>query len=119
MLLSVGALAMTLLVPTIGVLFSIFALVVSVRSTIKQRRSRSPIGTSVVGIVLSAVALVLAIAVTAVQLYFGSELSAYSECKKGAGTVSSEQQCVDQLKHAMESRLPFLNPGELQFPFVP
>jgi hypothetical protein len=107
LLLSLGALAMTLLVPVIGIVFGVFALAVSVRSR------------SVAGIVISVVSLLLAAAVTATQLYFSTELSAYYECKKGAGTVSAEQQCLTRLERAMEAKLPFIGPGRLHFPFAP
>jgi Chain length determinant protein len=107
LLLSLGALALTLLLPVIGLVFGIFTLVVSARSK------------AVVGIVVSTVVVMMAVGMTATQFYFGDELSAYNECKKGAGTVSAQQECVDGLERAMEAKLPFLAPGELRFPFAP
>jgi hypothetical protein len=53
------------------------------------------------------------------QTYFGSELTAYDECIKGAGTTTAQQVCVSHLEKAMESKLPFVPPGTFRLPFSP
>ncbi len=106
-LLSFGALVMTLLLPVIGLVFGILTMIVSARTK------------AVAGIVVSTAVLLLAPATLVFQLYFGDELSAYTDCKMGAVTITAQQTCVDRLERAMEAKLPFLHPGELDFPFAP
>ncbi|GAA2885006.1 hypothetical protein GCM10010517_48580 [Streptosporangium fragile] len=117
--LAFAAVVMTLMLPVAGLVMSIFALVASIRAIPALRSVPKPIGTAVAGIVLSAGALLVSAAVTALQFYFGDELSAYTECNRGAGTVASQNECVEQLERAMEKKMPFVQPGQVQFPFPP
>ncbi|GIH89553.1 hypothetical protein ACFFMN_13845 [Planobispora siamensis] len=114
-----AAIVLTLMLPVAGLFMAIFALVVSIRAVPALKSAAKPVTTAVVGIVISSLALLVAIGVTAMQFYFSDELAAYAECKIGAGTVTAQNECVDQLERAMEKRFPFLQPGELQFPFPP
>ncbi|GAA0832778.1 hypothetical protein ACFQVD_24945 [Streptosporangium amethystogenes subsp. fukuiense] len=117
--LAVTAVVMTLVLPLAGVVMAIFALVTSIRAIPALRSIPKPVGTAVAGIVLSAGALLVSTGVTAMQFYFGDELAAYTECGKGAGTVSAQNECVERLERAMEKKMPFVQPGQLQFPFPP
>ncbi|MEU3163495.1 hypothetical protein [Streptosporangium sp. NPDC006930] len=117
--LAVAAAVMTLLLPLAGIVMAIFALATSIRAIRTLRAIPKPAGTAVVGVVLSATALLISIAVTSLQFYFGDELAAYTECGRGAGTVTAQNECVEQLERAMEKKLPFLEPGQVRFPFPP
>ncbi|MEU8200264.1 hypothetical protein [Streptosporangium sp. NPDC049046] len=117
--LAVAAAVMTLLLPLAGIVMAIFALATSIRAIRTLRAIPKPAGTAVVGVVLSAMALLISIAVTSLQFYFGDELAAYTECGRGAGTVAAQNECVEQLERAMEKKLPFLEPGQVRFPFPP
>ncbi|MFF5245866.1 hypothetical protein ACFY3V_16425 [Streptosporangium sp. NPDC000095] len=117
--LAVAAAVMTLLLPLAGIVMAIFALATSIRAIRTLRAIPKPAGTAVVGVVLSATALLISIAVTSLQFYFGDELAAYTECGRGAGTVAAQNECVEQLERAMEKKLPFLEPGQVRFPFPP
>ncbi|WP_433372941.1 hypothetical protein [Streptosporangium sp. CA-115845] len=117
--LAVTAVVMTLVLPLAGLVMAIFALVTSIRAIPALRSVPKPIGTAVAGIVLSAGALLASAGVTAMQFYFSDELAAYTECGKGAGTVSAQNECVERLERAMEKKMPFVQPGQLQFPFPP
>lgn len=119
LLLALGALAMTMLLPLGGVVFALFALAVSVRTLKEQREHRQPTGTTVAGLIISFLTLLAAAGMTVVQLYFTKELTAYTECQKGAGTVSAQQHCLDTLERAIEKKVPFIPEGQLQFPFAP
>ncbi|MCG5220709.1 hypothetical protein [Streptosporangium sp. KLBMP 9127] len=117
--LALAAVAMTLLLPVAGIVLCVVALTAGIRAVGGSRKAGKPSGLAVTGVVMSSVALLVALAMTAFQLYFGSELTAYGECKIGAGTVAAQTECVDRLERSMEQRMPFLKPGELQFPFMP
>lgn len=117
--LALTAMVMTLLLPLAGLVMAIFALVTSIRAIPALRSIPKPVGIAVVGIVLASGALLVSIAMTAMQFYFGNELTAYAECGKGAGTVSAQNECVEHLERAMEKKMPFIQPGQLQFPFPP
>ncbi|MET8054255.1 MULTISPECIES: hypothetical protein [unclassified Streptosporangium] len=117
--LAVTAVVMTLVLPLAGLVMAIFALVTSIRAIPALRSVPKPIGTAVAGIVLSAGALLVSAGVTAMQFYFSDELAAYTECGKGAGTISAQNDCVERLERAMEKKMPFVQPGQLQFPFPP
>lgn len=119
LLISLAALAMALLVPLIGVVFALFALVVAVRTTGTLRKAKSSIAAAVGGIVVSLISLVFAAMATVVQLYLGDELAAYNKCTQGAGTVSAQEQCVERLERSIEAQFPFLEPGRFQLPFAP
>ncbi|MDF5751329.1 hypothetical protein [Spongiactinospora sp. TRM90649] len=117
--LALAAAAMTFLLPIAGLVLCVIALVAGFRAVGATRREAKPSGLAVTGVVISSVSLLLSVGMAAFQLYFSSELSVYTECKIGAGTVASQEQCLDQLERAMERKMPFLRPGELQFPFAP
>ncbi|AWS40703.1 hypothetical protein [Streptosporangium sp. 'caverna'] len=119
LLLAFAAVVMTLVLPLAGLVMSVFALVASIRAIKALRSVTKPVGIAVSGIILSAIALLICLSVTILQFYFSKELSSYTECRRGAGTVTSQNECVDQLERAMEKRLGFLQPGEIQFPFPP
>jgi hypothetical protein len=119
LLLSLGALAMTMLLPLGGLVFALFALAVGVRTLREQLRLHRPLGTTVAGLVISVFSLLAATVLTVTQLYFAEELAAYEECKKGAGTVSAQQQCLDALERSIETKVPFIPAGQLEFPFAP
>ncbi|MFI6506693.1 hypothetical protein ACIBCT_03740 [Streptosporangium sp. NPDC050855] len=117
--LAVAAVVMTLVLPLAGVVMAFFALVTSVRAIRTLRSVPKPAGIAVVGVVLSAGALVVSVAMSALQFYFSDELAAYAECGRGAGTVASQNECVEQLERALEKKMPFVRPGQMQFPFPP
>lgn len=119
LLISLAALAMALLVPLVGVAFSIFALIVAIRTTSALRRAKTSIAPAVGGIVVSVFSLGFAAMAAVAQLYLGEELAAYDKCTRGAGTVSAQEQCVDDLERAIEAKFPFLQPGQFQLPFAP
>ncbi|MBB5962279.1 hypothetical protein [Planomonospora venezuelensis] len=117
--LAFAAIVLTFMLPLAGLFVAVFALVVSVRAIPALRSVSRPVGTAVAGIVISSVALLISIAVLALQLYLSEELAAYAECKIGAGTVAAQDECVDRLERAVEKRFPAVEPGQLQFPFPP
>ncbi|MEU4829755.1 hypothetical protein [Streptosporangium sp. NPDC023615] len=117
--LAVVAVVMTLVLPLAGVFMALFALVASIRAIRTLRTVPKPVGIAVTGVVLSAGALVVSLAMAAMQFYFSDELTAYAECGRGAGTVASQNECVEQLERAMEKKMPFVRPGQMQFPFPP
>jgi Predicted integral membrane protein len=119
LLISLAGLAMAMLLPLVGLVFTLFALAVTVRTTAALRKAGSRVGAAVAGIVISLFSLVFALLATATQLYLADEFTAYYTCKRGAGTVSAQQHCVDQLERAIERRVPFLEPGQFELPFVP
>ncbi|RBQ16557.1 hypothetical protein DP939_30065 [Spongiactinospora rosea] len=117
--LALAAVAMTLLLPIAGVVLCVIALVAGIRAVGALRRAAKPTALVVTGVVVSALSLLWSLVVLAGQVYFGQELTAYTECKIGAGTVAGLEECVDLLERGMESKMPFLKPGDLQFPFAP
>lgn len=110
------ALIFTLMVPAAGLAFSVFGIIVSIRDVRLLRRAKLPHGFAIAGLVVSAIAFVLAALVTAGQLYFAAEFNAFTECKKGAGTVTAEHDCADQLKRSIEKRLGVPWPSDMPFP---
>ncbi|MEO3808845.1 hypothetical protein ABGB17_07560 [Sphaerisporangium sp. B11E5] len=119
LLLSIGALALTMIVPVLGLALGVVAVVVCFRAWRALSRKKSSVLMPVLGSLVSAVSIVLAASVTWFQTYFSGELTAYNECMKGAGTTTAQQVCVTQLEKAMEGKLPFVAPGTLQLPFPP
>lgn len=119
LLISVAGFAMAMLLPVVGLVFSLFALTVSVRTRAALRRAGSRTAAAVAGIVLSAFSLLFALLATVSQLYLADEWAAYYDCKRGAGTVSAQQHCVDQLERGIERRMPFLEPDQFEIPFTP
>ncbi|MBB4914101.1 hypothetical protein [Streptosporangium saharense] len=117
--LAFAAVVMTFLLPLAGLVMSIFALVVAIRAIPTLRSVSKPTGTAVTGIVLAALALPVSLSMAAMQLYLSDELSAYSDCRAGAGTVVAQKECVDQLEQALQKKMPFIQPGDIQFPFTP
>ncbi|GLW05505.1 hypothetical protein Misp01_06350 [Microtetraspora sp. NBRC 13810] len=113
------ALVVTFLLPVGGLVLGLIALVIGIRAVGLLRRAGKPATVAIVGVVISSVASFIAVGTTGLQLYFASELSTYTECKIGAGTVAAQSDCVERLERSMEQRVPFLRPGELQFPIAP
>ncbi|GAA2311756.1 hypothetical protein GCM10010149_73120 [Nonomuraea roseoviolacea subsp. roseoviolacea] len=104
--LSIAALAMTFMLPLAGLVMAAFALMAGIRALPRLREAGLPTGTAVGGIAVSAVALALSALATALQLYLMDEYSAYQECMKGAGTVSSQGECFIQFRDAAQRKLP-------------
>ncbi|MEU9836608.1 hypothetical protein AB0D67_34165 [Streptosporangium sp. NPDC048047] len=117
--LAVAAAVLTVLLPPAGIVMSAVALVVSVRAIRTLRSATRPTGSGVAAVVVSALALVLAMALAATQFYFRDELAAYTDCRTGAGTVAAQDECQQRLERAMEKKLPFVQPGELHLPIAP
>ncbi|GAT66537.1 hypothetical protein HS048_08620 [Planomonospora sp. ID91781] len=110
---------MTLMLPMAGLVMSIFALVVSIRAIPALRSVSKPIGTAVAGIAIASAALLFSIMASAFQFYLRDELSAYEECRRGASTVTAQDECLNRLEDSMRKKLPFVEPGQLRFPFGP
>ncbi|WP_231618882.1 hypothetical protein [Nonomuraea sp. SBT364] len=104
--LSIAALAMTIMLPAAGLVLAVFALVAGIRALPLLRNAGKPTGSAAGGIAVSTVALLLSAGATAMQLYLMDEHSAYQECMKGAGTVSSQGECYVQFRDAAEKKLP-------------
>ncbi|MFC4590551.1 hypothetical protein [Sphaerisporangium corydalis] len=119
LLLSIGALALTFMVPVMGLALGVFAIVVCVRAWRTKARERQSIIMPIIGFLISIVSIFTAALVTWFQMYFSNEFNAYGECMKGAGTGTSQQACVTRLEQAMERRLPFIPKGSLRLPFAP
>ena len=118
LLLSIGALALTLLVPVLGLALGVLSVVVCFRAVRRRSRERGPVLMPVLGLLISTASIIMAVAVTWFQMYFGDELGTYTECMKGAGTATSQQVCVSELERGMERKLPFVPKGSLKFPFA-
>ncbi|GAA5043200.1 hypothetical protein HNP84_004382 [Thermocatellispora tengchongensis] len=117
--LALAALVMTFMLPIAGLVLAVLGLTAGIRAQSESRKAGRTAGAAVTAIVISAVSSLIALGYTALQLYFAPEITAYGECKIGAGTVAAENDCVERLERAMEKKMPFLRPGELQFPFAP
>lgn len=119
LLLSIGAVALTMLAPTLGLALGVLSIVLSVRAWRALSRKRLPLVTPVLGVIVSTVTIFIAAGMVWVQTYFGNELGAYTECMKGAGTGTSQQVCLDQLERAVERKLPFMPKGSFNLPLEP
>ncbi|PZG41320.1 hypothetical protein C1I98_21480 [Spongiactinospora gelatinilytica] len=117
--LALAAVAMTLLLPLAGVVLCMIALVTGIRAVGALRRAAKPSALAVTAVVVSTLSLLWSLLAIAGQIYFSQELAAYTECKIGAGTVASMEECVNLLERGLEQKMPFLKPGDLQFPFAP
>jgi hypothetical protein len=104
--LSIAALAMTFMLPLAGLVMALFALMAGVRALPLLRAESKPTGVAVGGITVSSIALALSAMATGMQLYLMDEYSAYQECLKGAGTVSSQGECFAQFRDAAQRKLP-------------
>lgn len=104
--LSIAALAMTFMLPLAGLVMALFALMAGVRAIPLLKGANRPTGVAMGGIAVSALALALSAVATATQLYLMDEYSAYQECMKGAGTVSSQGECFAAFKEAAQRKLP-------------
>jgi hypothetical protein len=104
--LSIAALAMTFMLPLAGLVMALFALLAGIRAIPLLKEAAKPLGTAVSGITVSSIALLLSAGATAMQLYLMDEYSAYQECMKGAGTVSSQGECFTQFRDSAERKLP-------------
>ncbi|MBP2704777.1 hypothetical protein JOL79_13235 [Microbispora sp. RL4-1S] len=103
--LAVAAVVFTLLLPVAGLALSVFAILIAIRDLRALQRARQGVGMAVGAVALSSIAFLLGAAMTAFQLYFSAELSAYTECRKGADTVAARQDCSEQLVRAFEDKL--------------
>jgi hypothetical protein len=97
---------MTFMLPLAGLVMALFALMAGIRALPLLRGARKPTGIAVGGITISSIALALSALATAMQLYLMDEYSAYTECLKGAGTVSSQGECFTQFRDAAQRKLP-------------
>ncbi|WP_246083473.1 hypothetical protein [Nonomuraea diastatica] len=104
--LSIAALAMTFMLPLAGLVMALFALMAGIKALPLLKGEGKPTGVAVGGITVSAIALALSTMSTGLQLYLMDEYSAYQECMKGAGTVSSQGECFTQFRDAAERKLP-------------
>ena len=105
LVLALMALVFTLLLSAAGLALSIFAIFIGIRDMRLLSRERRGVGMATGAIVLSSLAFILGVVTTGFQLYFSNELNAYTECRKGAGTVMAQQECSDQLMRAFERKL--------------
>ncbi|KAB8186624.1 hypothetical protein [Microbispora catharanthi] len=105
LVLAIMALVFTLMLPAAGLALSLFAIVIAIRDLRLLNRERRGIGMATGAVVLSSLAFVLGIVTTGFQLYFSDELTAYNECRKGAGTVAAQQDCSEQLMRAFERKM--------------
>jgi hypothetical protein len=104
--LSIASLAMVIMLPVAGLVLAVFALVAGIRALPLLKSAGKSTGPATGGIAVSTVALLLASGAAAMQLYLMDEQSAYQECMKGAGTVSSQGECYVQFREAAEKKLP-------------
>ncbi|MEU7877391.1 hypothetical protein [Microbispora bryophytorum] len=105
LVLALMALVFTLMLPAAGLALSLFAIFIAIRDLRLLNRERRGIGMATGAVVLSSLAFVLGIVTTGFQLYFSDELTAYNECRKGAGTVAAQQDCSEQLMRAFEQKM--------------
>jgi ABC-type Fe3+ transport system permease subunit len=104
--LAIAALAMTFMLPLAGLVMGVFALMAGIRALPQLKNAGKPPGIAVGGIAVSSIALTLSALATAMQLYLMDEYSAYQNCMKGAGTVSSQGECFTQFRDAAQKKLP-------------
>ncbi|TMR98111.1 hypothetical protein EJK15_14775 [Nonomuraea basaltis] len=104
--LSIAALAMTFMLPLAGLVMALFALMAGIRALPLLKGAGKPTGIAVGGIAISSIALAMSALATGMQLYLMDEYSAYQECMKGAGTVSSQGECFIQFRETAERKLP-------------
>ncbi|WP_063909808.1 hypothetical protein [Herbidospora yilanensis] len=114
--LALMALIFTLFVPTMGLALSVFGLIVGVRDLRTLKKGGQPTGMATGAVVISTLAFLLGGVSTAVQVYLGTELTAYTECLKGAGTVTAQTECSTQLKTALEAKLGMPWPANMPLP---
>jgi hypothetical protein len=104
--LSIAALAMTFMLPLAGLVMALFALMAGIRALPLLKGAGKPTGMAVGGITISSIALAMSAMATGMQLYLMDEYSAYQECLKGAGTVSSQGECFAQFRDMAQRKLP-------------
>ncbi|MEO3862140.1 hypothetical protein [Acrocarpospora sp. B8E8] len=114
--LALMALIFTFMLPAAGLALSVFGFVVGVRDARLLGRAKQRAGMAVSAIVISVIAFLLGAVTTLVQVYFSAELTAYAECRKGAGTVTAEQECTGALKRALENKLGVPWPSDMPLP---
>lgn len=114
--LAIMALVFTLILPAAGLALSIFGVILSIRDLRALQAARQRIGMATSAVVVSSLALVLGMIMTAFQLYFSAELTSYTECRKGAGTVEAQQDCMDQLMRSLEKKLGVALPANFPTP---
>lgn len=102
---AVYALVLTLLIGAAAVWLG-----VSAASRARRGGSYLPRG-AVSGIVLGGAGLALSVIMLAGFALLGNELSTYSDCMKGANTVSAQQSCQNQFTQAVHNKISELQPG--------
>ncbi|MEW9526939.1 hypothetical protein [Microbispora sp. NPDC049125] len=105
LMLALVALVFTVMLPAAGLALSLFGIIVAIRDLRALQGARQRIGMATGAIVIASIAFLLGTVTTAFQLYFSAELSSYTECRKGAGTIEARQDCSDQLMQSFEKRL--------------
>jgi hypothetical protein len=98
-------LGLTLLIGAVGVWLG-----ASAASRARRGGSYLPRG-AVSGIILGAFGLALSVIMLAGFALLRDELSAYSNCMKGANTVSAQQSCQNQLNQAVRSKVSEIQSG--------
>jgi hypothetical protein len=98
-------LVLTLLIGAAGVWLG-----ASATSRARRGRTYVPRG-AVSGIILGGFGLALSVIMLAGFALLSSELSTYSNCMKGANTVSAQQSCQNQLTQAVRNKISQLQSG--------
>lgn len=102
---AVYVLALALLIGAVGVWLG-----ASAASRARRGGSYLPRG-AVSGIILGAFGLVLSVIMLAGFALLRDELSAYSNCMKGANTVTAQQSCQNQLSQSVRSKVSEIQSG--------
>ncbi|GII53147.1 hypothetical protein Pth03_15360 [Planotetraspora thailandica] len=102
--LAVMALVFAFILPAAGLALSVFAFIISVRDLRSLHRGRGKLGLATSAVVVSVVTFLIGAGAVGVQLYFSSEITAFNECHKGAGTVEAQQECADQFKRGFQDK---------------
>ncbi|WP_433420099.1 hypothetical protein ACQP1V_07270 [Microtetraspora malaysiensis] len=116
LLLALAALICTFMLPAAGVVLAVLGFTVAIRDVRTLSRVRRPVGVAVTALVVSAVAFMFGGLLVATQLFFSTEINAYVECGKGAGTVTAEHDCMNELKNSVARKLGVTWPADLPFP---
>lgn len=76
----------------------------------RHQRTALPHG-SVTALVIAGIGMAISLVLLAGFAVFGKQLSAYSQCLRGANTVSAQQACHSQFMHSVTGRLSGLRSG--------
>ncbi|WP_063843120.1 hypothetical protein [Sphaerimonospora mesophila] len=114
--LAIMALVFTVMLPAAGLALSIFGVILAIRDLRALQAAKQRIGMATGAIVISSIAFMLGLMMTVFQFYFSAELAAYTECRKGAGTVEAQQHCSDQLMRSLEKKLGVTLPADFPAP---